>query len=155
MFNRFSKEAKAAVTSAVEEAQRRDDRRVGTEHLLLGLLRNPASDAATALGVDLEQARAGLDQLDRKALACVGVDTPGFEPVVAVHRRGHVPFTGAAKAALVRTLTEATHRGDRRLEPRHLLLALLGPDQPDAAVELLARLDVDPVAVRARLERAA
>ncbi len=41
MFNRFSKSARQAVTAAVDEAHARGDRRVGTEHLLLGLLQVP------------------------------------------------------------------------------------------------------------------
>src|SRR5262245_29909452 len=59
----------AVVRSALEEARRRGDRRLSTEHLLLALLYDPAAAPARALGVDLETARAALDALDRAALA--------------------------------------------------------------------------------------
>jgi hypothetical protein len=56
---------------------------------------------------------------------------------------------------LVRTLVEAQRRGDRRLEPLHLLLALLDADPREPVARLLARFDVDPAAVRAQLSAAA
>jgi hypothetical protein len=52
---------------AREEARRRGDRKVGTEHLLLGLLREPV--LAQALGCDLQTARDALAALDHDALA--------------------------------------------------------------------------------------
>ena len=51
---------------AREEARRRGDRRVGTEHLVLGLLREP--EIARLLGCDLEAAREALDAMDHDAL---------------------------------------------------------------------------------------
>lgn len=55
---------------AREEARRRGDRKVGTEHLILGLLREPV--LAQALGCDLRTARDALDAMDHDALAAVG-----------------------------------------------------------------------------------
>ena len=57
---------------AREDARRRGDRRLGTEHLVLALLREPA--VADALGGDLPAARQVLDAMDRDALAGVGID---------------------------------------------------------------------------------
>jgi Clp amino terminal domain, pathogenicity island component len=57
---------------AREEARRRGDRRVGTGHLVLGLLREP--DVAQVLGCDLGAAREALNALDRDALVAVGID---------------------------------------------------------------------------------
>ncbi|MYS42867.1 hypothetical protein GTY23_16820, partial [Streptomyces sp. SID5998] len=54
MFEQFAAGARAAVTSAVDEASLRGDRRIGTEHLLLGVLHEPG--AARALGADLDSA---------------------------------------------------------------------------------------------------
>ena len=56
---------------AREEARRCGDRRVGTDHLLLGLLHDPATVAV--LGVSLEQCRQALDSLDRGALESLGL----------------------------------------------------------------------------------
>ncbi|MFC6085123.1 Clp protease N-terminal domain-containing protein, partial [Sphaerisporangium aureirubrum] len=68
------------VKAALDEARRRGSRRMGTEHLLLGLLRLPASPAARALGVDLAEARSTLDALDRAALRAIGIDIRDFPP---------------------------------------------------------------------------
>ncbi|MEV5500564.1 Clp protease N-terminal domain-containing protein [Nonomuraea fuscirosea] len=52
---------------APAEARRRGDRRVGTEHLLRGVLHE--AEAAQALGADVESARSALAVLDDAALA--------------------------------------------------------------------------------------
>lgn len=159
MLNRFSKSARAAVEAAMEEAGRRGDSRVGTEHLLLGLLHEAHSAAVRSVGVDLETARAALQGMDVDALAAVGLDLgSGAESLLRPEQapaRGHRPFTSAAKAALVRTLVEAKRRRDRRLEPVHMLLALLDGEPRDPVRQLLERLGVDASVVRARLSDAA
>lgn len=55
---------KLVLTSATEEARRRGDRRLGTDHLLLGLLHDEDSQAAHALRVSLAAARAASEALD-------------------------------------------------------------------------------------------
>src|ERR1700691_2102578 len=67
----------ATYYDARDEAVRRGDRTIGTEHLVLALLADPASPAARALGCALGSARRALDALDREALAAVGVQ-PGI-----------------------------------------------------------------------------
>src|SRR5216683_3308151 len=52
----------ATYYDARDEAIRRGDRTVGTEHLVLALLIDPASPAAQALGCDLDSARRALDE---------------------------------------------------------------------------------------------
>src|SRR5207247_6296253 len=118
MFNRFARATREAVSSAVGEAARRGDRRVGTEHLLLGLLAAPTAPAVAALGDDIASARRTLDEMDREALALVGVDEPPVATSAAASPRrpgGRLPFTAGAKAALQRTLEEAVVRKDRTL----------------------------------------
>jgi ATP-dependent Clp protease ATP-binding subunit ClpA len=155
MFERFDGASRSAVSGAVDEAARRGDRRVGTEHLLLGLLAAPVGQVADVVGVDVEQARAGLAVMDAQALRAVGVDAPEL-PAVAPGRFGaRVPFTAAAKEVLGQSLHAAAAEGGRRIQPRHLLLALLGRTEPDPAAVLLTRLGVDPVLVRQRLADAA
>jgi ATP-dependent Clp protease ATP-binding subunit ClpA len=153
MVKRFSADARRMVlTSAAAEAQRRGDRRIGTDHLLLGLLDAPDSVAAGALGVDLESARAAAAALDRAALAAVGIELGQFG---AQQRRAPArrrpPLTSGARAVLHRGLQEASASRSRYIEARHLLLALLSRERPDPAAELLAALGVDPAQVRARL----
>ncbi len=103
----------------------------------------------------LASARDALRALDVEALAAVGVEAADFVPVGYEGSGGRLPFTAAAKGALQRTLREAVARKDRRLEPRHLLLALLACEPPDSSATLLGRLGVDRDAVRHRLDRAA
>jgi ATP-dependent Clp protease ATP-binding subunit ClpA len=155
MFERFARSTRTAVSDAVAEATRRGDRRVGTEHLLLGLLDDPAGIVATVLDTDVTAARATLDAFDAEALASVGVDVSRVPP--APHRRAksRVTFTAAARAVLGRALRLATGRRAGRIEPQHLLLALLECAAPDPAAELFERLGIDRAGVRARLAEAA
>jgi Clp amino terminal domain, pathogenicity island component len=67
---------------ASEEARRGGDRRVGTEHLILGLLREPA--VAQALGCDLRTARDTLDAMDHNALAAVGIGAAFNAPSIPI-----------------------------------------------------------------------
>jgi ATP-dependent Clp protease ATP-binding subunit ClpA len=163
MINRFSASARAAVSAAVDEAGRRGDPRVGTEHLLLGLLHDTDSPATRSIGIDLRSARQALDSMDNDALAAVGVDvdlnaagdTTADARIPASRSYGRRPFTRGAGAALRRTLAQAQARNTSRLEPTHLLLALLDGGPRDPATELLGRLGVDAAAVRSRLSDAA
>lgn len=157
MFNRFNRSARAAVVAAVDEAQRRGDSRIGTEHLLLGLLHDADSVAVQAIGVDLDAARRALRTMDVDALAAVGieVDVEGLPTVLPTKFAGHRSFTAAARDVLRRTLLEAQRRRTRQLSPTHLLLALLDGGPRDPATQLLTRLDVDVAVVRSRLSEAA
>jgi ATP-dependent Clp protease ATP-binding subunit ClpA len=155
MFNQFSKAARAAVAAAVDEAQRRGDARIGTEHLLLGLLHQGESPAVRAVGVDLDSARRALHAMDVDALAAIGIDVSGLDPATPARTRNHRPFTAAAKGVMRRTVAEAQRRRAKRLESTDLLLALLDAGPHDPATELLSRLGVDPAAVRSRLSAAA
>jgi ATP-dependent Clp protease ATP-binding subunit ClpA len=155
MFHRFSRSARAAVRAAVDEAERRGDARIGTEHLLLGLLHEADSAAARTMGVDLDSARRALQTMDVDALAAVGVEVDELPAPRPAPSHRHRPFTAAAGAVLRRTLAEAQHRRARRLEPTHLLLALLDCGPRDPATQLLGRLGVDAAVVRARLSDAA
>lgn len=146
---------------AREEARRRGDRKVGTEHLLLGLLREPV--LAQALGCDLQTARDALDALDHDALAKVGIDAafnappiPIDEPIKRPSRptlkavlRDRLPMTPAAKKALEETWKE--RRGGRHVPTQHALLTVLELDPPDPAAELITALGVDRAAARQRL----
>ena len=155
MFERFTAVARTTVmTHAPAEARYRGDRRIGTEHLLLGVLHDP--ETARALGTDLDSARAALAALDEAALAVVGVDARGVDArgvdrgtVAASSKR--VPFTSGARTALSRALAVARRTRARRVTASHLMLALLDGDSTDPATEVLTRLGLDRTAARARL----
>src|SRR3984957_3396297 len=152
---------------AREEARRRGDRKVGTEHLILGLLREPV--VAQALGCDLQTARDALDAMDHDALAAVGIGAafaappiPIDEPIKRPSRptlkavlRDRLPMTPAAKTAMEESYKEM--RRGHHLGPQELLLNVLELQPPDPAAGLIAALGVDRAAARQRLgvERAA
>lgn len=136
------------MAAADAEAALRGDRRVGTDHLLLGLLHDPA--IADAVGVDLETARSELRTLDRAALAALGITGPDLGGAVATSSRTTRQPTSGFRAVLPLAYTLAGGENSRRVTPRHLLLALLTRDEPDPAATLLASLGVQPAAVRAR-----
>jgi ATP-dependent Clp protease ATP-binding subunit ClpA len=153
MPKRLSADArKLVLTSATEEARRRGDRRLGTDHLLLGLLHDEDSPAAQALGVSLADVRAASDALDRAALAAAGiqVNTLGEGPPAPFGRR-LPPLTSGARAVFKRAIDEARLARSGRIDATCFLLALLSLQRPDPAAELLGALRVDPAAVRRRL----
>ena len=153
MFERFDRAARSAVAASADEAGRRGDRRIGTDHLLLGLLHDP--EIAALVGVDLARARAGSVILDQQALVAVGVDVGDFTPSVAPRPAKHAPMTSGMRAVLPRALTLATTQKSRRITSRHLLVSLLERDQPDPAATLLTGLGVDRAELRSRAAAAA
>ncbi|GAA4189643.1 hypothetical protein GCM10022288_17800 [Gryllotalpicola kribbensis] len=152
MFERFALATRVAVDDARYEAARRGDRRVGTEHLLITLLEN--DELAAAVGIDAEAARTAAEQLDRSALAAVGIELGEFAPGGRGRVGRFVPFTAGARQVMNGTLRHGVAEKARSLTPRHMMLALLERDAPDPAAQLLAALAVDAVAARDRLQAA-
>jgi len=146
---------------AREEARRRGDRKVGTEHLVLGLLSEPG--LAQALGCDLQTAREALDAIDRDALAALGIGATFNAPPIPIDEQAkrpakptlkavlhdRLPMTPAAKRALEETYKEKRH--GHYVRPQQALLTVLALEPPDPAAELMAALGVDRAAVRQRL----
>ncbi len=140
----------ATYYDARDEAVRRGDRVIGTEHLVLALLIDPASPAATALGCDLGSARRTLDELDSQALAAIGVE-PGITAAPAGGRvTGRLRLTPAAKTIFTSIHDARKHRGAGL---GIVLNALLDLRRPDPAAELLSALGVDSLAARERFAR--
>jgi hypothetical protein len=139
------------VKAALDESRRRGSKRLGTEHLLLGLLHDPAS--AAALGVGLDAARSALDQLDREALAALGLDV-GALPAAGPPRKGVNLTPGrltSGSKAVIDAAVRQTTRKTRADAPRWVLFHLLTCEAPDPCGTLLDHLGVDRAAVRARL----
>jgi ATP-dependent Clp protease ATP-binding subunit ClpA len=152
MLERFDDDARRRVMfSATEEARRRGDGRIGTEHLLLALLDDPGSIPARAVAADVESARAALDTLDRAALAAVGIEVAHVSSAAPVLTGRRPPLTSGARAVLKRAVFEARAAKARRIQARHLLLGVLGRERPDPAAELFAALGIDRAEVRERL----
>ena len=151
MFERFAVGAREAVTASADEARRRGDRRIGTDHLLLGLLHDPGS--AKVLGVSVEDARKTSADLDRKALEAIGIDLGGYTPSPKFRPGVRTPFTSGSRSVIERTLRLTTADKARRITPKYLMLALLERQQPDPAAALFAEWGVDRAEVARRLSQ--
>jgi ATP-dependent Clp protease ATP-binding subunit ClpA len=142
---------RAVLRTAAVEASRRGSARIGTQDLLLAALDDPTSQAGRILETDLAQARAAVDALDRTALASVGVDLGEVALAPAPIRGGRRrPLTAGARAVLTRAVRQARSERARRIDTRHLVVALLGATRGDPAVDVLDALGVDREQARRR-----
>jgi ATP-dependent Clp protease ATP-binding subunit ClpA len=145
---------------ASEEARRRGDRRVGTDHVLLGLFEDPSIDVV--LGVTLQQARQALESLDQEALGALGMvsgaDAPPL-PMRAVPKKPRIRdvmkkdrlrMTPAAKKVLEEAVKP--NRRKTRVAAEQVLAQLLTLQPPDPAAVLLGSLGVNISEVRRRLD---
>jgi len=145
---------------ATEEARRRGDRRVGTDHVLLALLEDPSSEVV--LGVSLQQARQGLESLDHEALGALGLgsgtDAPPLpmravpkKPTIrSVMNRDRLRVTPAAKKLLEEAVKP--NRRKTQVTAQQVLAQILTLQPPDPAAALLGALDVNVSEVRRRLD---
>ncbi|GLZ77915.1 hypothetical protein Afil01_27220 [Actinorhabdospora filicis] len=149
------------VKASAEESRRRGDRRIGTEHLLLGILAaadRPTRPAVTGLlpGIDLAAARAALSDMDAAALRAIGLDIDPAPVAARPRRHPAVPgtaLTTSARAA-VKTAVRSTTLKDRKERiAASLLVALLEQPHPDPVADLFERLGVDREETLARLTR--
>jgi len=137
MFERFTDKARRVVVLAQEEARRLGHTYIGTEHILLGLLREEDGSAAQALdslGIGLQAAR---DRVEADAGR-----GPGHS--------GHVPFTPEAKRTLELSLREALQLGQNYIGTEHILLGLVR-DPVTRGAHVLAELGGTPEAVQQRV----
>jgi hypothetical protein len=136
VFERFTERARQVVVLAQEEARTLGHDWLGTEHILLGLVREPeglASRVLANLGVTLEQVRAHV-------VRAVGSHQGELRP-------GQIPFTPEAKKVLERALREALSLGHNYIGTEHLLLAL-AREREGLAARILGELDIDAERVR-------
>ena len=143
-FERFAEDARAAVAGAIDQAEQLGHRRVGTEHLLLGVTGAPtesvAGRALVGLGISADAVR-------RAVVARLG--SAPSQPAGP----GRRPFTPAARRSLARALKAAHERGDQDLHAHHVLLGVVR-DGGDGA-SILAELGADSAAVEAAVVEAA
>jgi ATP-dependent Clp protease ATP-binding subunit ClpA len=141
---------------ASEEARRRGDRRIGTDHLLLGLLEGPSIEVV--LGVSLQRARLALESLDQEALGALGMgsrtDAPSLpmravpkKPTFrAVMKRDRLRMTPAAKKVLEDAVKP--NRRKTQVTAQQVLAQILTLQPPDPAAVLLGALGVNASEVR-------
>src|ERR1022692_2371672 len=135
MFERFTDRARSVVVLAQEEARLLNHNYIGTEPLLLGVIRESegiAAKALTVLGVELDTAREHVEEI-------VGRGTR--EP------SGHIPFTPRAKKVLELSLRGGLQLGHNYIGTEHILLGLIHEGEGVAA-QVLVRLGGDLNRVR-------
>ena len=127
MFNRFTERARKVLVLAKEEARRFNHDYIGTEHILLGLVREGEGVACAVLqnlGVDLERLRIEIEKL---------VSSGSVGSVL-----GDIPFTPRAKKSLELAAEEARSLGHNYIGTEHILLGLLREEEGIASQVLLS-----------------
>jgi ATP-dependent Clp protease ATP-binding subunit ClpC len=113
MFERFTDRGRRVVVLAQEEARMLNHNYIGTEHILLGLIREDegvAARALEALGVSLDGTRRRVEEVIGR-----GKGIPS----------GHIPFTLRSKRVLELSLSEAVQLGHTYIGTEHILLGLI------------------------------
>ena len=140
MFERFTERARKVVVLAQEEARHFNHNYIGTEHLLLGLLREDEGVAARALS----SLNVTLDEVCRRVESIVGCGEEGTG--------GQAPFTPRSKKVLELALREALQLGHDYIGTEHILLGLV-QEPRGVAVQVLFSLNAGPEAIRRRVNR--
>jgi ATP-dependent Clp protease ATP-binding subunit ClpA len=170
VFEKFEPAARQAFLDARLVASQTGQDKIGSEHLLFGLLSEPgpAAEAMTAAGLDPVTLRSRLEQgdrdaaggLDADALALLGIDLDavrratdaafgrGALDLVALPGRGRVGMTEDARRAFAAALRQARRLNHRYISSGHMLLGILD-QKSNGAIDLLAQAGTDTAALRA------
>ncbi len=138
MYARFTEKAQRVIYYAQEEARAMNYPAVGTEHLLLGILREGDSVAAralTSMGVDLKRTR----EIVLKALS------PGNEPI-----GNEIAITPRAKKVLALAQDEAVRWGVNYIGTEHILLGILREGE-GVASQVLNAMEIHPDRLRKQI----
>jgi ATP-dependent Clp protease ATP-binding subunit ClpC len=113
VFERFTDRARQVVVMSQEEARSLSHNYIGTEHILLGLIREGrgvAAQALESLGISLAAVRQQVEEITGQ-----GQHAPS----------GHIPFTPSARKVLELSLPEALQLGHNYIGTEHILLGLI------------------------------
>ncbi len=139
MFDRFTERARKVIILAKEEAKRFNHDYIGTEHILLGLIKEGESVAAAVLqnlGLSLDTIRLEIEKLVQ------------FGPSTVVS--GDIPFTPKAKKVIELAMDEARRLGHNYIGTEHLLLGLIKEGE-GVASHVLMNIGLDLNKVRAEV----
>ena len=131
MFERFTDRARRVVVFAQDEARGLNHNWIGTEHLLLAVIREGHGVGAKAL----ESMQISLDAARQQVESIIG---RGQNPV----GDGHIPFTPRAKKVLELSLREALQLGHNYIGTEHILLGLIR-EGDGVAAQVLVSLGCD------------
>ena len=130
MFKRFTERARKVIILAREEAERYHHEYLGTEHILLGILKDGGGIAIAVLqkvGVDVKQLKMEVERNLPKSLTNLV--------------EGDIPFTPKAKKVLEYAVEEARLMGHNYIGTEHLLLGIIR-EKDGLASKILANLGV-------------
>ncbi|MCS7260677.1 MAG: AAA family ATPase, partial [Anaerolineae bacterium] len=136
-FERFTKRARRVLTAAQEEAIRLNHNYIGTEHLLLGLVREENGVAVRVLrelNVDPQQVREMIERTVGRGQRAI---------------QGKLTLTPRTKRVIELAVDEARRMGHHYIGTEHLLLGIVREGE-GVAVEILKSLGVSLEAVRAQ-----
>jgi len=139
-FDKFSEHARRVLTLAQEEAQRFNHSYIGTEHILLGLIREEEGIAAkvlTGMGVSLARVRQAVEYV-------IGAGEK--------QTTGASGLTSRAKKIIELAIDEARQMGHSYIGTEHLLLGILR-EADGVAAKVLQSLDINQERVRAEIAR--
>ena len=135
MDDNFSSRVKDVITFSKEEALRLGHDFIGTEHLLLGILRDgegKAIDILNSLSVDIHYLRTKVEILS----------PPNSDSSFTTNSKKNLHLTRQAERALKTTFLEAKLFQNSIINTAHLLLCILR-NENDPSTKLLNKLDVD------------
>ncbi|MCK4223653.1 MAG: ATP-dependent Clp protease ATP-binding subunit [candidate division Zixibacteria bacterium] len=127
----FTERARKAIEYARDEAARLKHDYIGTEHLLLGLLRlgeGKAVEILVNIGIDLNELRQSMEDV--------------VQPSGGTLAMGQLPLTARAKKLLEVSAQEARALRSKDIDTEHLLLAILR-DEEGVAAQVLSMYDLD------------
>ncbi len=127
----FTESARKAIEYARDEAARLKHDYIGTEHLLLGLIRlgeGLATDVLNNIGIDLNELKASVEEM--------------VQPSGGTMQMGQLPLTARAKKTLEVSGNEARALKSKDIDTQHILMALL-KDEEGVASQVMAMYDVD------------
>jgi ATP-dependent Clp protease ATP-binding subunit ClpC len=140
MFERFTDRARRVVVLSQEEARILNHDYIGTEHLLLGLIREGhgvAAKAMVSLGISPDSVRQQVEETVGR-----GQQAPA----------GHIPFTPQAKNVLRLALSESMALDHHYIGTEHILLGLMR-EGDGVAAQVLAQLGADLDQVRQQVRQ--
>ena len=141
MFENFTNQAIAAIMFAQEEARRLRQNSVGTEAVLLGLLRQKDTIAVTVLnelGITLEKARLEIEKIVGRGTGSTLAD---------------LPFTPKTRTILETAFEQSRQLDHRYVHPEHLLLSLV-QDSQGVGSKVLTNFGIDLAKLRTEIIRA-
>jgi ATP-dependent Clp protease ATP-binding subunit ClpC len=137
---RFTQRARKVLSLAQEEAERLKHNHIGTEHLLLGLLREDGGVAGRVLReLGLEQRRV------QEMIERLSVPTQRTKP-------GKIELAPSTKRTLELAIDEARRMGQHYISTEHLLLGLVRHNE-GMAIDVLNKLGVSPEQIRRQTRR--